>query len=319
MPLHFTHRVFRRIITPLAVTLVAALFATPAPAENFEWVGPSLANFFTPGNWTPAGGPPDDSSDEAIFNVAGTGTYQLFVTSDVTNARLRVHSGEVTLVLQQLGEPREYILASEFSMLVGEVLPANLTLHTGALTAVGNLVIGRTGDARVELLNGATLSTGILMDVGIDAPGEVIVTQGTINSQAAIIGDSSSGRIDVIGPNSRWYNTGVVTIGSFDVGQLFITGGGNVTSSSVILGQNNTGSGMATISGPGSTWTNNGSLYVGPAGLGELTIEAGGSVAAAAAIGGFPGSLGSVTVKGTGSRLDISGRRRSSGGNGGLG
>jgi T5SS/PEP-CTERM-associated repeat protein len=63
-------------------------------------------------------------------------------------------------------------------------------------------------------------------------------------------------------------------------------------------------SGIATVTGAGSMWTTGSPLNVGLSGDGTLIIDDGGSVAAGdAVIGFFPGSIGTVTVTGSGSTL----------------
>lgn len=84
-------------------------------------------------------------------------------------------------------------------------------------------------------------------------------------------------------------------------GALTISGG-QLTSTSGVLGDVDTSAGTVTITGAGSNWTNNGRLTIGNAGQGTLTIEDGGVVSnTEGRIGGAADSTGDVTVSGAGS------------------
>jgi len=92
-------------------------------------------------------------------------------------------------------------------------------------------------------------------------------------------------------------------IGDFGTGEMTISNGSSVASSTGHIGNGSTGQGTVTVTGAYSTWTNTNALYVGIYyGTGELTISNGGSVSNNVAyIGENDGANGVATVTGNGS------------------
>ncbi|HHH1370360.1 TPA: autotransporter outer membrane beta-barrel domain-containing protein [Yersinia enterocolitica] len=108
--------------------------------------------------------------------------------------------------------------------------------------------------------------------------------------------------------SSPWNITGDLTIGDNGAGTLNIIDVGSVTNSgNAFIGHQVGSSGLVNITGLGSSWTQTGStqLFIGDRGTGALTITDGGILSSGSGgtfIGSESGSLGIVTVSGTGSK-----------------
>ena len=121
--------------------------------------------------------------------------------------------------------------------------------------------------------------------------GDVTLGFGSLDS--GTLSASVSGTLD----------NGSMYVGESGTGTLNITSGGVVSSGRFIIGDNSGSNGTATVSGAGSTWNNLVVCFVGFAGTGALNINSGGQVSnfSQASIGETTGSVGMVTVDGTGS------------------
>ena len=107
-----------------------------------------------------------------------------------------------------------------------------------------------------------------------------------------------------------WTVSGDLHVGNTGTGALTLTNGGQVASNAMaIIGVGGDADGTVTVSGNGSTWNlgTSGSLTVGDSGTGILTIENGGQVTGGTQtyVGYMPGSVGQVTVTGSGSTWDL--------------
>jgi len=88
-------------------------------------------------------------------------------------------------------------------------------------------------------------------------------------------------------------------IGSTGVGTLGISSGGQLSTTSGILGYSSGSNGGVTVDGSDSTWTNSGFLYVGNGGVGTLAISNAGQVSNKDGYVGYaPGPTCNVTVDG---------------------
>ena len=130
----------------------------------------------------------------------------------------------------------------------------------------------------------------------------------TVNSQSGRIGYSSgsTGVVTVAGTGSKWTNSNSsdLYVGQSGNGTLNVTGGAAVSNGrSGYLGYNSSSTGAVTVIGAGSTWNNGGSLEVGFSGSGTLKITGSATVSDhdGGEVGDSSGSMGVVTVDGTGS------------------
>ncbi|MFA5334462.1 MAG: autotransporter domain-containing protein [Candidatus Omnitrophota bacterium] len=110
-----------------------------------------------------------------------------------------------------------------------------------------------------------------------------------------------------IGTGSDWTNTWGLVVGESGTGALTVSGGGDlaVSNGGVYIASNADSAGALTVTGSGSTLGNASNLYVGNSGTGTLTVSDGGSMTNTldVYIGSSSGSMGTVTVAGSGSTL----------------
>lgn len=178
-------------------------------------------------------------------------------------------------------------------------------------TNTGNLFVGTTGEAetgRLNITNGATISTGTLY-----ASASQLSGNGTINT-SGIVGDmnlvfnASHGATQSFTANGVTINLSQSTAnalgaGYIGSGSLSIRDGVTVASGTGYLGYNTGSTGTATITGAGSTWANSGALYVGNAGTGMMNITNGGKTSNGAGyLGNNAASTGTATITGADSR-----------------
>lgn len=112
----------------------------------------------------------------------------------------------------------------------------------------------------------------------------------------------------VAGAGSQWNNAQALSIGEAGAGELTITDGASVKSSTYTnLGTQAGATGKATVSGRASSWTVDGNLQIGFGGSGVLIIKDGGQVSNTKA--GFlsygTGTTSSLLIQGGGSTLAI--------------
>jgi fibronectin-binding autotransporter adhesin len=152
----------------------------------------------------------------------------------------------------------------------------------------GDLTIGESGSGMLNVTAGGQLSA----------------SSGYLGKNAG-----STGLATIAGAGSTWINVGTLRVGESGSGALLVAAGGQVSNDFGIVGFNTGSTGTATITGAGSKWIQKSSFYVGYNGNGALRVEAGGEVSNAAApygygsyLGAFPGSTGTATVAGSGSK-----------------
>ena len=179
----------------------------------------------------------------------------------------------------------------------------------------GNIGNGTTGNGTVTVdgIGSIWTNTGALT-VGDLGTGTLIIENGGKVSSSGgqmYIGNNSgsAGNVTVDGAGSSLTNANFLYVGNNGTGELSISNGGQVTSSSGgVIGV--FGTGKVTVDGTGSSWTSNGILYVGNNGTGELIIRNGGTVSSPVGpiyVGINSGSTGTVTVDGTGSNWTSTG------------
>ncbi|KZL22962.1 autotransporter domain-containing protein [Pseudovibrio sp. WM33] len=135
------------------------------------------------------------------------------------------------------------------------------------------------------------------------------------SARAEDIDGSSSVTIDsdasVSDHPSPWDVGGPLNIGATtgSDAKLTIQNGGEVTNTDGIIGVNSGSHGTVTVSGSGSQWQATGEFKVGNAGTGDLNIADGGTVTVVndktIEVAATAGSSGSISITGSGSRLQI--------------
>ncbi len=123
----------------------------------------------------------------------------------------------------------------------------------------------------------------------------------TPHADSAVTTDGG-GSINVRGSSAHAaFNAGLY-VGNTGIGRLYISEGGDVTNTSIYIGNQAGSQGTVSVGGTGSTFTNSSYLRVGRYGTGTLNINSGGSVSNTIGfIGVEAGSNGTVTVDGSGS------------------
>jgi T5SS/PEP-CTERM-associated repeat protein len=187
----------------------------------------------------------------------------------------------------------------------------------GTTTGVTEVNVSRPSGASpmLKVLSGSTFTSTSIISVGGLAGTGAVVVDGTGSVLTTSLG---TGIALIIGGNSG------------GVGTLTVQNGGHYvqnTSTTGLLGSNQSSSGTVTVTGVGSRF-DAGNLSIGTAGIGSLSVSAGGSATTAkATIAEQSSSNSSVTVTGPGSTwaitagasgLYIGGTSTSGGGTGGL-
>ena len=151
------------------------------------------------------------------------------------------------------------------------------------------------------------------LGIGYQGNGSLSIRDGVVvNSLKGYIGYKfgSTGVVTVDGTGSTWNNSSNLFVGFHGNGTLNITNVGTVNSGYgsgyCYIGYSGS-TGVVTVDGTGSTWTNGSGIDVGNSGDGTLNITGGGTVSAGyeSHIGDNSGSVGVVTVDGTGSTWTI--------------
>ena len=219
------------------------------------------------------------------------------------------------------------IVADEVELVSGATFntAGECTLRVNTLTGfgdhpsvAGSLQIGHaggSGSGSHSVGAGQSLDAALTLTVGYSANGTLTIQDGaSVSNSTGTIGleSPSSGTVTVEGAGSTWTNSTMLYVGHEGTGTLTVTNGGAVWDTmGAYLGARAGGMGTVTVDGAGSTWSNSGNLSVGGHGTGTLTISDGGAVSngIAAYIGyGGGGSIGTVTVEGSGSTWTNSGK-----------
>lgn len=184
------------------------------------------------------------------------------------------------------------------------------TSLTGLLHTQGTLTLDLTSNATLQLSSqhpngmGATNLTSTMNILGGNfLPGTFAV--GSVPNSVANLYLGS-------GSNTTTSTASGFTVGQAGAGNLSLTQGSTLMTSSAVVGATRGGTGNATVAG--ATWIDTGTqLKVGDAGTGNLNISSGGNVLAQALTVGNSGS-GAVSLQGAQSMLVVSGSTTIGGG-----
>uniref|UniRef100_UPI00334210AC autotransporter outer membrane beta-barrel domain-containing protein n=1 Tax=Castellaniella defragrans TaxID=75697 RepID=UPI00334210AC len=162
------------------------------------------------------------------------------------------------------------------------------------------------------------------LSVGVDSHGTLTISNGaTVSVQyAGRIGVNSTGVgvVRVTGSGTEWNSDYMLEVGVSGNGTLKISEGATVSAYFSQIGVNSTGVGVVTVAGSGTKW-NSDLMEVGVSGNGTLTISEGAIVSlqyGSGRIGVDQGSVGEVTVTGSGTKWNSSELKVGVGGNGTL-
>jgi T5SS/PEP-CTERM-associated repeat protein/autotransporter-associated beta strand protein len=274
------------------LTLIALLPASslllsvsPAAAQDTDWIGAQDSNWLNPNNWT--SGVPTGAGSRATIDTTTPGAL-LSGVAGITGELIVGGTGTGALSIQNGGT-----LNSQFGFL-GAGPPGTVGTVTvdgsGSSWHVSNLEVGQASTGRLFIQNGAV-----------------------VNSLGVFVGDhaGSNGTIVVDGAGSNWTaSSSQIFIGESGTATVTIQNGGtfNSTTLTTILADSFGSSGTVTVDGIGSKWTASGEVIVGNIGSGSVVIRNGGVVSSDNSVGiaELPGSTGTVTIDGAGSKWTTS-------------
>jgi T5SS/PEP-CTERM-associated repeat protein len=251
------------------------LLATAISLSAASWAGAQSVS-----NWN-AAAPGDGSfSNGFVWNPAG---------SPGTTGEARFNSANSAYTVTFTTDP------TNVRMRVGnDHVVFDLNGHTYNLTATD------TGTPSI-MVAGSTFGDDALLTImdGTLAGRHAVIAPAIFQTAAGVVVDTG-GALNL---------AGTFTIGKQLPGSLTIQNGGDVTSTTGVLGESGNGNGLVTVTGAGSTWHNTGSVYVGgqaavDGGNGTLSITNQGLVDIDGALKLWPG--GNVVLDGGTLKLLIS-------------
>lgn len=263
--------------------LAGLALVQPARADQ-SWIGATSTDWFDGTNWNGGAAPAAKDNvtidttlpNATVIGGGGAANAQDLTVGQDATGKLAITGGS-TLTLSGL------------TYLGGNLESSGTLTIDGAgssLSTVNNVYVGYGGNGTLALSNGASLSGHYLL-VG--------------NNPA------SAGWLTVDGAGSTINLLNDLHVGISGTGTLAVTNGGVINSSQLILGTNAGGDGTATVDGAGSQINPFTYIVVGSGGTGTLNITNGGQVSGGyfygTSIGDQSGSTGTVTVSGTGSKL----------------
>jgi T5SS/PEP-CTERM-associated repeat protein len=292
---------YQRTVTRFMIAAAAsATLAGSALGVTFSWTNAGGGTWGTAANWSPAGGPPNDAADVAVFN--------LFAAYDVTfgaplvnytNLRFDVTTGSPTLLLWQelglgLSGANTYTLAAtsggagHIGSVPGAFFPASLTIEGGignagppfggpsTVQASSFLHIGRdaNSDGILSLNNTNWTSTGNTF-VGLNGDGTMNISQGAVMENALGVLGFAAGSRGVATIGGRWENNAGLTVGA--LGSATVTLDNLIANNSVVCNGD-----LSIATGAGGSGFFNvikgrlsvvGSGFIGAGGTGTLIVH----------------------------------------------
>ena len=209
------------LIASTALTAIA--FVPSANAGTPQWLGTASSNWFTQGNWSPAGVP----------NAADN------VTVDTTSPHATVINGGT---------------AAGAQVIVGNAGNGNLAItNGGGLTTSGFGYLGfsanSTGTVSVDGTGSLwTSSSGLV--VGSSGSGTLTITNGgAVSSFSGLIGSfaGGTGTVTVSGSGSTWAVGTSLWVGNSGTGTLLLSQGGVAQADTFFLGANAGSHGTVTV------------------------------------------------------------------------
>jgi len=305
--LHFAAPIADRWnVASAAVTTVGAVPNAP-PAGGGAVVGAFTIGELAYGSVTVTAGTAITNNGSATVGngVAGIGLVSL--TGFGSNWALGGANSDLTLADEGLGT-------------VSVANQAVLVVPDDTIVGVQSTSSGRLSVTGL----GSVFDSGDDFTLGSQGMGIVEITSGGgIESDVALFGDIATGRgfATITGEHSRWTAT-LTNIADAGQGRLEILDGGRY----VAAGDTNVGIlagsiGLIDVSGVGSLYSHGGPNFsLGNAGTGEIRVREGGLLTAASSItiAATTTAVGSVTVDGAGSRLDVTGSLTTNSGDGSI-
>ncbi|WP_271670921.1 autotransporter outer membrane beta-barrel domain-containing protein [Bradyrhizobium sp. CCBAU 51627] len=279
--------------------------------------------FFQNGNGTvtlTGAGSAWHNSGDFDIGSSGKGVLNIGAGTSVTNANatLGTFAGATGLV-NVSGSNASW--TTSHILTIGEAGTGTLTISNGASVSAPIIGVGDgtsgVGSVKVAGAGSSLTSSGVLI-LGVDGTGSLAVSQGaSVTTFAATFGNNTgfggnapsqgTGTIDGAG---TLFAAGQLEVGAGGIGNLTISNGARLTTSTApaLLGSALTGVGTITVDGAGSTWASSTAIRVGQNGTGTLNVTNGATVSASSTyLGYYAGSSGTIKVDGSGSSLTNTG------------
>jgi T5SS/PEP-CTERM-associated repeat protein len=261
------HRGFARIGGQVVAALVVLLgVAFNASAVPRIWDVTS-GDWNEPLNWLGSNPrQPPGAGDTAEINNGGTAhIFDPAVAAFLWLGRFNNTSGNLQITLGGNLQTQGAIIGSGTSEVESSVF-----MNAGTWTNNSFLTIGNTGDARIDILNGSTLT----IDTGT----------GINNNAASILGQQEGTTGTVVVNSSLWRTQGNnlgIWVGRSGTGLLYVLNGGRVATGYLYLGYDDaTSTGNEVIvSGSNSRIDASADIWVGRVGKGKAQVLNGGTVA----------------------------------------
>lgn len=174
-----------------------------------------------------------------------------------------------------------------------QIYPNGLTVNSGTLVIATDGVV-------------STGSSNTAVSQGSGDRGSLVIS-GSLSNVSAYVGSGSGslGMATVSGSNAVWTSTASLVVGSAGAGLLQVQNGAVAVAGQVVIGDKAGGSGSVLVSGSASYLeSNQADLLVANQGTADLNITTGAQGAAyGTTIASGTGSVGSLTVSGSGSQL----------------
>jgi T5SS/PEP-CTERM-associated repeat protein len=181
------------------------------------------------------------------------------------------------------------------------------------------LFVSDSGSGSLAISSGGSVSSGYTQIGHASASNGMVTVDGANSSLTAThdiyVGDSGIGMLAVTN-SGQVSATGDIYVGDSGTGTLTVSSGGSLSNGYLFIGgviANNGGSsGSVTVDGIGSNWTDQSDLYIANSGSGSLTVSNGATLIngynnIGAVLANNAGSIGLVTIDGTGSSWTDSG------------
>jgi fibronectin-binding autotransporter adhesin len=250
--------------------------------------GVSHAAFYATGDYTPAfnSQAPWLHLDSLSIGITEEGTlsitdgsYATIQTADLYGVQLGIEPGSVATV-NVIGE--DSALTSLSYANIGNRGQATLNIIDGAAVSTGRTYVGNESKATAFVNVTGPESTWTTRDLLIGEKGIATVeieNGGIISSTFGRLGSEpySAGNVSVRDANSRWTLSGDLLVGRIGIGTLRVESGGNVSNRNGTINPGSEG----TVIGVDSQWVNTGDLIVGQSGEASLNILDGGLVTVA--------------------------------------
>jgi len=270
-------------LVPLLAGL--CLYALSAQGQNKTW-NTATGDWANGANWTPSGAP--SAFNSAIINNGGTAQ----VTSSDTASSLFLGSNLVNSGTASISGTAGLLTINGGSSIIADDGTGTVNISAGGRYNFGSasLVLGASATGRGTVtIEGAGSSLFGTANVNIAVLGTSAVTLtngGTLQAANLYLGN----------------NTGAQT------GTLNVRSASQVTLTNLLVAGNNA-NGIVNVDGPTSLLTSNGG-YIGFGGIGTVNLTNGGNYnygAGNLSVGTGAGTAGTVTIDGTGSKLQGTG------------